>query len=65
MRMVLIYAFIIAWPRPIVKHHFSVGYIFCFWDMMADSIPAAPSGAEKRFPRGEAVMEIAFSDFHD
>ena len=51
MRMILIYAFIIACPRPIVKHHFSVGYIFSVWDMMASVMPRR--GRRPRRPIGE------------
>ena len=34
MRIVLIYAIIITRPPPLVKHIFSIGYIFSFWGMM-------------------------------
>ena len=34
MRIVLIYVIIITCPPPLVKHIFSIGYIFSFWGMM-------------------------------
>ena len=34
MRIVLIYVIIITRPPPLVKHIFSIGYIFSFWGMM-------------------------------